>query len=128
MTVDLITARALNTRITKNVYGGKGGPIGDITELLMSHKALIEEVEYLRTLRPANIPAVRRQFQDINAEIRAAWQTNTVEEYQAAWPPINEKRVALCMKYFGHDLYVDGEYLDGEMVLDWIEYFIEVAQ
>lgn len=78
-------------------------------------------------MRLEDIPALRAQFARLSAESSAAWQSATPEEYQALWQEINKKRVALCMKCFGHNLELDGEYVDGEMVLDWIEHFMEAS-
>jgi hypothetical protein len=103
--------------ITAVLIGGRSNDIMAMKEALPE---LISKVESL-----SDIPKIREEIQAINGLIEKLWKASTVEELQAEWPKINDARVAFCKKYFGSDLEVDGQYLDPEIVLDWIEYFIK---
>lgn len=76
------------------------------------------------------IPAVRTQMNSFRDRYSAAWKgcdprnEESYSKWHAAFCEIREEELPLLEKYFGHDLYVDGEYLDTDMVLDWIEHFM----
>lgn len=78
-----------------------------------------------------DIPKIRKQFKPLRDRMKAAWKGTdprneaSYAKWQEEFEICRTEEVALCMKCFGHDLYIDGEYLDPLMVLDWIEYFLK---
>jgi len=78
-----------------------------------------------------DISTIRKQFAPLRARYKVAWKgtdprdEESYTKWYEAFTTIRKEELALCMKYFGHDLYIDGEYLDPGKVLDWIEHFLE---
>lgn len=79
----------------------------------------------------SNIPAIRQQFQPLHDRIKLAWKEadphspHSMEKWTAEFASARAEEVILCMKYFGHDLYIDGEFLEPLQVLGWIEHFLK---
>jgi hypothetical protein len=80
-----------------------------------------------------DIPKIRAQFQPLQDRRSRAWKETdprnpySMGRWEEEFKLVRGHEEELCQKYFGHDLEIDGEFLEPLMVLDWIEHFMEVT-
>lgn len=79
-----------------------------------------------------DIPKIRKQMRTFRNRYKAAWKDcdprneESYGKWHDAYCEIRKDEMPLLEKYFGHDLDVDGQQLDADVVLDWIEHFMQV--